>query len=386
MKTKIKEAVSNIMEELSYISKSLYENPELGYEEYKAAKLLENFLEKNGFRIDKGIYSIETAFKAVYEGKKDGPTIAFFCEYDALPGIGHGCGHNLISAMGAGGAVGLKSVIDEIGGTVVVFGTPAEETSGAKVRMAREGAFSGIDAAMMVHPSPVTEESGTSLALIAIQFEYFGKSAHAAASPEKGINSLEAAILTYNNINALRQYTTSDVKIHGIIKEGGKAANVIPDYACAQFYVRASKSKQRDEVANRVINCAKAASDAVGTRLEVTYFEEPYDDLITNKTLSDVFSRNLSELGEVEIRKPSDSVGSLDMGNVSYLVPTIHPWLGLGDCSLVIHTKEFADYTQTENSKKAIYKGACAMAMTGCDVILSKELQEKIRAEFEESK
>lgn len=386
MKAKIKEAVSNIMEELSYISKSLYENPELGYEEYKSAKLLENFLEKNGFRLDKGIYNIETAFKAVYEGRKEGPKIAFFCEYDALPGIGHGCGHNLISAMGSGGAVGLKSVIDEVGGTVVVFGTPAEETSGAKVRMAREGAFRGIDAAMMVHPSPVTEESGTSLALIAIQFEYFGKSAHAAASPEKGINSLEAAILTYNNINALRQYTTSDVKIHGIIKEGGKAANVIPDYACAQFYVRASKSKQRDEVANKVINCARAASDAVGTRLEVTHFEEPYDDLITNKTLSDVFSRNLRELGEVEIRKPSDSIGSLDMGNVSYLLPTIHPWLGLGDCSLVTHTKEFADYTQTENSKESIYKGACAMAMTGYDVILSKELQEKIRDEFEKNK
>lgn len=386
LKEKISEAVSSVMNELTDISKSLYENPELGYEEFKSSRLLGDFFKIHGFELDMGIYNIETAFKAMYNSSKDGPKIAFLCEYDALPGIGHGCGHNLISSISLGAAVGLKSIIDQIGGTIVIFGTPAEETSGAKVALARQGAFSNIDAAMIVHPSPVTEESGSSLALTAVQFEYFGKSSHAAASPEKGINALEAAILTYNNINSLRQYVTSDVKIHGIIKEGGKAANIIPDYAAVQFYVRAAKNKYRDEVADRVINCAKAASDAVGTKLKVSYFEEPYDDLNTNKTLSKLFNQNLLALGESEIRSASASFGSVDMGNVSQVVPAIHPWLGIGDSDLALHTKEFADYTQTENGKNTIYKGACAMAMTAFDVIVSKEIQNEIKEEFEKGR
>ncbi len=382
MKQIIKETVSEIMNELIDISRNLYLNPELGNEEFKSCKLLEDYLERNNFAVSRGEYEINTAFKAVYRGAKEGPKIGFLCEYDALPNIGHGCGHNLISAMSLGAAIGLKAVIDDIGGSIVVFGTPAEETNGAKVAMVKKGAFNDIDIAMMAHPSPETEESGTSLAITPIQFEYFGKSAHAAAAPEKGINALEAAILTYNNVNALRQYVTPDVKIHGIIKEGGKAANIIPDYAVLQFYVRAANKKYRDEILKRVINCAKAGSQAVGTKLKISTFEESYDDLKTNKVLSKLFSSNLLELGEKEIKEVSNSVGSLDMGDVSYVVPAIHPWIGIGNTNLILHSKEFADYTQSENGKEAIYKGACALAFTACDFILSKDIQYNVKNEF----
>lgn len=385
MKEKIKSTIISAMEDLKTISRELYNNPELGHEEFKSCELLENYLESYGFNVEKGIYNIPTAFKGSYNSSKKGPCISFLCEYDALPEIGHGCGHNLISAMGIGAAIGLKSVLDEIGGKIIVYGTPAEETSGAKVKLVNEGAFKDVDIAMMVHPSPTTEESGTSLALTAIQFEFLGKTAHAAVSPEKGINSLEAAIMTYNNVNALRQYVTSDVRIHGIIKDGGKAANIIPDYACIQFYIRANKRKYRDEVVQKVIKCAEAASSSVGAKVKISYFEEAYDDLNTNKVLSNLFNENLRGFVQNNINQAKKSFGSVDMGNVSQVVPAIHPWIGVGNENLVLHSREFADYTQTKDGENTIYKGACAMAMTAYDFIISDELQKKVKEEFHQN-
>ncbi|MGE5630868.1 MAG: M20 family metallopeptidase [Caulobacteraceae bacterium] len=383
MKEKIKNEIAKSMGELEHISEYIYMNPEEGYKEYKASAILSQSLEKHGFSVEKGIYGIETAFRGVYNSGKEGAKVFFLCEYDALPGIGHGCGHNLIATMGLGAGIGLKSVIDEIGGTVVVLGTPAEETSGAKVEMVRRGEFKGAAAAMMVHPNPVTEESGSSLALEALRFEYTGKAAHAAAAPEEGINALDAVIMLYNGINALRQHVTSDVRIHGIITHGGTAPNIVPEFAAANFYVRAGKKEKRDEVVKKVIACAKAAALMTGAKLEISNFEESYNDLRTNKMLSDLFNTNLGDLGEKEIRKAGISIGSIDMGNVSNVVPAIHPWLGLGNDKLVLHTREFAECTLTEQGKKAIYKGACAMAMTAFDVIASEEVQKKIRQEFE---
>ncbi|TDT62297.1 M20 family metallopeptidase [Fonticella tunisiensis] len=382
MKEKIKAKVSEIMGELEEISRFLYENPELGNQEFKAAEKLEGFLRRYGFNIEHGVYGIETAFKATYDSNKDGAKIAFLCEYDALPEIGHGCGHNLIAAMGVGAAVGLQSIIDEIGGSIVVFGTPAEETNGAKVKMAAEGAFNGITAAMLVHPSAVTKESGSSLAINAYQFEFFGKTAHASGCPEKGINALDAVIATFNNINALRQYIGKDARIHGIISKGGEAPNIIPDYAAAKFYVRAATKKQLKEISDRVIKCAEAGALAAGAKLKVSNFELSNDDLRTNSVLSETFSENLRALGEVEIEKSEGPSGSTDMGNVSYAAPSIHPYIGLGDKELVGHSREFAAATQSEKGKEALFKGACAMAMTGYDVIVSPELQQRIWDEF----
>lgn len=385
MKERIKKEIMSSMEELLSISSYLYMNPEEGYKEFKASEALTKSLENHGFSVERGIYQMATAFRGVYESCKKGPKIVFLCEYDALPGIGHGCGHNLISAMGLGAGIGLKSVIDEIGGTIVVLGTPAEETSGAKVEMVRRGEFNDADIAMMVHPSSLTQESGTSLALEALRFEYTGKAAHAAASPEEGINALDAVVLLYNGINALRQHVTSDVRIHGIITDGGKAPNIVPDFAAANFYIRAAKKENRDAVVKKVVECAKAAALMTGSTLEVSNFEEAYDNLRTNKVLSDLFNTNLISLGEKEILKGDNSTGSIDMGNVSGVVPAIHPWLGLGDRKLVLHTREFAERTMSEQGKEAVYKGASAMAMTAFDVITSEEIQKKIRKEFEEN-
>lgn len=383
MKEKIKNEVSVSMGELERISEYIYMNPEEGHKEYKASAILIQSLEEHGFSVDKGIYGIETAFRGVYKSGKEGPKIVFLCEYDALPGIGHGCGHNLIAAMGLGAGYGLKSVIDDIGGSIVVLGTPAEETSGAKVEMVRQGEFQGAAAAMMVHPNPVTEESGSSLALEALRFEYTGKASHAAAAPEEGINALDAVILLYNGINALRQHVTDDVRIHGIITDGGKAPNIVPEFAAANFYVRADRKEKRNEVAKKVIACANAAALMTGSTLKISNFEESYNDLRTNKIMSDLFNSNLLSLGEKEIRHGGLSIGSIDMGDVSNVVPAIHPWLGLGNDKLVLHTREFAERTVSEQGRKAIYKGACAMAMTAFDIIISEEVQKEIGKEFE---
>jgi amidohydrolase len=382
MKNKITNEISSRMSELADISKFLYENPELGDEEYKAVKLLTDYFRKNGFAVEESIYGLSTTFRAVYDSHKEGAHIALFCEYDALPQIGHGCGHNLISAMSTGAALGLKSVLDEIGGKVTVFGTQAEETSGVKGILAEKGAYDGVDAAMMAHPAAASEESGASLALNVIKFEYFGKAAHAAAIPEKGINALDGVILLYNGINALRQHVTSDVRIHGIISSGGAAPNIVPDYAEAKFYVRSKSKENLENVVAKVKECAEGAAKMTGAKVEISNFENSYDNLRTNKTLSALFSANLKELGETEIKPASDGIGSIDIGNVSHVVPAIHPWIGVGDASLIIHSKEFAEHTVTEQGKATIYKGACALALTAYDVIASEEVRKEIKEEF----
>lgn len=383
MKDKITKEISRRMEELAGISRYLYENPELGDREYKAVKLLTEYFSKNGFTVESRIYGLETTFRAVYDSQKEGANIAFFCEYDALPQIGHGCGHNLISAMSAGAALGLKSVLDEIGGKITVFGTQAEETSGVKGTLADKGAYKGVTAAMMAHPSAVSAESGSSLALNAIKFEFFGKTAHAAAVPEKGINALDGVILMYNGINALRQHVTNDVRIHGIISSGGAAPNIVPDYAEAKFYIRAREKKNLEGVVAKVKNIAEGAAKMTGATVKYGKFENSYDDLITNRTLSNLFSANLRAAGEAEIHPAAGGVGSIDMGNVSHAVPAIHPWIGVGDPSLIIHSKEFAEHTVTEQGRATIKKGAYALAATAYDVITSEENREKIKAEFE---
>jgi len=374
--------ISNRMEELEGISRYLYENPELGDNEFKAVKLLTEYFSNNGFSVEPSVYGLNTTFRAVYDSGREGAHIALFCEYDALPKIGHGCGHNLISAMSAGAAMGLKSVLTETGGKVTVFGTQAEETSGVKGVLADKGAFGDVTVAMMAHPSAVSEESGSSLALNAIKFEYFGKPAHAAAVPEKGINALDAVILLFNGINALRQHVTSDVRIHGIISNGGTAPNIVPDYAEAKFYVRSKDKENLAAVVEKVKRCAEGAAEMTGAAVKNSMFENSYDNLRTSQILSALFSDNLRAMGETEIKSASDGIGSIDIGNVSHVVPVIHPWIGVGDPSLIIHSKEFADHTVTAMGRDTIYKGACSLALTGFDVLSSKETRDRIKAEF----
>ncbi|GER67761.1 amidohydrolase [Weizmannia acidilactici] len=384
MKEQLRQHLKQIESKLWEMSDTLYHHPELGDQEYNSMKLLTDFLEVHGFTVEKGIVDRPTAFKAVYDSQKEGPAIAFLSEYDALPGVGHGCGHNMIGTMSAGAGVLLSKVIDEIGGRVVVLGTPAEETNGAKVPMAEQGIFNDIDAAMILHPADESYESGESLAMDAIQFDFRGKSAHAASNPEDGINALDAAIQLFNGVNALRQHVTSDVRIHGIIKEGGIAANIVPDKAVAQFYVRAKDRVYLNEVVEKVKNIAKGAAMMTGAKVHISNYELSYDNMVTNETLSNLFTKNLLTTKVKEVKKPRSSYGSIDMGNVSHVVPAIHPYIGLDSPGLVAHTKEFADTTITDNSHQVLSSGALALAMTGYDLITDKEIFENMKREFEE--
>lgn len=382
MKSIITGELDRLQSTLCAVSDSIGQNPELGMQEFQSAAKLVRLLTEHGFKVDLNICGYETAFKAVYDSGKAGPTIAFLAEYDALPEIGHGCGHNMIGVMAAGAGIGLSKVLSNIGGRVVVLGTPAEESMGAKVVMASEGVLADVDAAILVHPHNKTHASGVSLAMDALQFEFKGQTSHAASAPEKGINALDAVIQTFNGINALRQHVTSDVRIHGIITKGGVAANIVPDYAVAQFYVRARRRKTLGEVAEKVKNCARAAALATGAELTISNYELSYDDMNTNQTLSEAFGANLLAVGETKINPPPESFGSIDMGNVSYVVPAIHPYIGIGDETLVGHTVEMAAATFTPAAHQALLRGAKAMALTGCDLITKADLLAKIKEEF----
>ncbi|KKY02836.1 amidohydrolase [Paraclostridium benzoelyticum] len=371
MKSILFEKGKEIHKELCEISDFIYHNPELGNEEYKAVEKLTSFLQEHDFEIETEFLGIKTAFRATYDSKKEGPTIGYLCEYDALPEIGHGCGHNMIGAMSAGAGVILSKVLDDIGGKIIVYGTPAEETNGAKVVFAEQGVFDELDVAMMVHPSDKTIESGTSMALYPLQFTYTGKTAHAASCPQDGINALNSVIQLFNGIDALRQHVTPDVRIHGIITNGGVAANIVPDKAIAQFYFRASKKEILDDVLVKVKNIAKGAALMTGSKLEITRYELPNDNLKTNKSLSEAFSKNLRKLGVKDIYEAKDT-GSSDIGNVSHKTPTIHPYIGISNCNVTGHSVNMADATITPFAHERLLIGTLALAYTGYDVLMSK--------------
>ena len=373
MKARIYNEGQLIKERLAEISDYIYNNPELGNEEYKAVEALTKFLKEHNFKIESPIADMDTAFKATFDSGKPGMTIGYLCEYDALPKIGHGCGHNMIGVMSAGAGVALSKVLHEIGGKVIVYGTPAEETNGGKVILAEAGVFDELDAAMIVHPDGETRASGSSSALYPIRFIYKGKTAHAASCPEKGINALNSVIQLFNGIDALRQHVTPDIKMHGIITKGGVAANIVPDEAIADFYFRASTKERVTEVIEKVKKIAEGAALMTGATLEMERYELPYDDLNTNETLSEIFNSNLRELGITDIKEAKATGGSSDIGNVSYVAPTIHPYIGITDCPMVGHSVEMANATTTSKAHDRLLIAALAMAYTGHDVIVKNE-------------
>ena len=373
MKKKIYDEGQLIRQRLCEMSDYIYNNPELGNEEYKAVEALTTFLKEHNFKIESPIADMDTAFKATFDSGKPGMTIGYLCEYDALPKIGHGCGHNMIGVMSAGAGVALSKVLHEIGGKVIVYGTPAEETNGGKVILAEAGVFDELDAAMIVHPDGETRASGSSSALYPIRFIYKGKTAHAASCPEKGINALNSVIQLFNGIDALRQHVTPDVRMHGIINKGGVAANIVPDEAIADFYFRASTKERVTEVVEKVKKIAEGAALMTGATLEMERYELPYDDLNTNEALSEMFNNNLRELGITDIKEAKATGGSSDIGNVSYVAPTIHPYIGITDCPMVGHSVEMAKATTTSKAHDRLLIAALAMAYTGHDVIVRNE-------------
>ena len=371
MKNRLFELGHELKQKLWEISDYIYENPELGNEEFKAVEILTSFLEEHNFKVEKEFLDIKTAFRATYESSKPGPTIGYLCEYDALPEIGHGCGHNMIGTMSAGAGVILSKILDEVGGKIIVYGTPAEETNGAKVLFAEEGVFDELDAAMILHPDANTCKSGTSIALYPLQFTYKGKTAHAASCPHEGINALNSVIQLFNGIDALRQHVTPDVRMHGIITNGGVAANIVPDEATAQFYFRSAKKETLDELLVKVKKIAEGAALMTGAELTMERYELPYDDLVTNENLSEVFNENLRALGITDIGE-RESFGSSDIGNVSHRTATIHPMLGITQCYVRAHSRELADATISDFGHERLIIGTLALAYTGYDVLTNK--------------
>ncbi|MDF2657712.1 MAG: amidohydrolase [Paenibacillus sp.] len=384
MKQTIWNTIEHHADALKEIALFIGEHPELGHEEVLACGKLTDKLRQHGFRVETGILGLDTAFIATYESDKPGPTVAFLCEYDALPGLGHACGHHLICTMGIGAAIGLKSAIDTTGGTIRVYGTPAEETKGAKVPMAEAGLFDDVDLALMAHPFHRYEQSGSSLAMDALQFEYYGKSAHAAANPQDGVNALDAVLLLFNSLNALRQQLESHTRIHGVITDGGKAPNIIPDYACAQFYVRSANRPYTDETVHKVIRCAEGAALQTGCTLKTSNYEYSYDELRTNEPLSEAFTANLHELGIAADRVFSgQDHGSLDLGNVSRRCPAIHPFVQVVDEPFMLHTPEFRDHAMMNRALDGMILGAKALAGAACDAVATPGMLERIRLAFE---
>ena len=375
-----------IFKDLKELNEYIYANPELGRKEFKACEAHKNILKKYGFKVTENYIGIETAYLAEYSSEKEGPKIAYLAEYDALPEVGHGCGHNILGTVSVGAGILLKDFVNEFGGTVFVYGTPAEETFGAKVDMAEAGCFDNIDAAMLSHPTGKSHErSGTSQAMEALQFTFKGKTAHAAGDPYNGINALDGVIQFFNSVNALRQQTKDSARIHGIISNGGEAANIIPDLAVANFYVRETTTKEMVKLSERVKNCAKGAALATGTELEIENYEYTFKHLVTNETLSETYVKNLKLQGieDVPMSKPS---GSSDCGDVSHHCPTIHSYFPISKCELTGHSIDFAKASISEEAYKGMKEAVLALTMTGKDILSDKELLKKIKDEFEKAK
>ena len=385
MKT-IQERVEAIRPEIRAVAHQIHEDPELGLQEFHAVAALTELLEKHGFAIEKNVCGLETAFIASYKGAKPGPVIGFLAEYDALKGMGHACGHNMIGALACCNAIALKDAIDEYGGEVQVIGAPAEETAGGKVNLAEAGRYDSLAVAMMAHPYNRHAASGTMSAIDSQRFEFFGKAAHAGGAPFEGINALNGVLETFSQINALRQHITPDAKISGIITNGGKAANIVPDYASAEFYIRANSSAYLRGLSEKVKNCARGAALGTGTRLEITNFEGWYDDLHTNQTLCGRAVQYTKEFGVTQGMEPYNATGSSDIGNVSYRCPSIHQWFDVtNDTSVGTHTEGLCIGADSDYGYEQMFIVAKAFVKTAEDVLTDPAFLAAIRKEFEET-
>ncbi|WP_456272989.1 M20 family metallopeptidase [Bacillus sp. AK031] len=389
LKARIIESVESKREQYLSASHRIHKKPEIGNQEFFASELLTGILEEEGFQVERAVAGHETAFLARRKSEKQGPTVAFLAEYDALPGIGHACGHNIIGTTSVGAAIALGKVLDTTGGEVVVLGTPAEEggpNGSAKGSFVKHGLLQGVDAALMVHPSNQTRLTASSLAVDPLDFEYRGRPAHAAASPEEGINALDAVIQLFNGINALRQQLKDDVRIHGIITHGGDAPNIIPEYAKARFFIRAATRSYLDEVTEKVKAVAEGAALATGAELNVIAFQNEVDNLLPNRTFDHAFKEVIEELGEEVVLTEKGGIGSTDAGNISQVVPTIHPFIKIGGEELVGHTVPFREAAASPRGDEALIKGAKALALTGLKLLTDHQLLSAIKEEFLERK
>lgn len=364
------------------VSHRIHDRPELCFEERHAHDVLCRALDDAGLDVEPHAFGLDTAFAA--RAGTEGPLICVICEYDALPEVGHACGHNVIAAAGLGAGLAAAALAEELGGRVLVLGTPAEEGGGGKVIMARNGAFDGVDAAMMIHPADHDLALMSTIAIHQVAVEYHGQAAHAAAAPHRGRNALDAAVLGYVNVAALRQHIAPDERIHGIFTDGGAKPNIVPAHAAALWYVRSPSLSTLEPLKERVMGCLHAGAGAAGCTMSHHWNDPPYADMIDNDPLLDAFVANAAGLGR-DHRRPTAAdqvVGSTDMGNVSYLVPSIHPMVQVAPQGVAIHTADFTGYAGGPSGDAAVIDGATSMAATVVDLWTDPDLRDRAAADF----
>jgi amidohydrolase len=380
LKSSVISKVDSYSKQLIQLSLRIHSNPETSLQEVNAANWLTQFLAKSGFTVEYDFCKIPTAFKASYGNGE--PAIAFLAEYDALPELGHACGHNLIATSAVGAGIAAKLAVKHFGGSIIVIGTPGEESGGSKVKMVASGGFKDINIAMMVHPGIIDYATTEAFACIGLKVEFFGKPSHAASSPEAGINALEAMLISFNAINSLRQHI-SKARIHGIITYGGEVVNVIPDYSAATFLIRAEEDDYLYELQRRTIDCFTGAAIATGACLKYKWADVRYAPMLNNITLARVFSQNMKSLGrKIQLSKSGVLLGSTDMGNVSQVVPSIHSFIAIAHPGILIHTPEFAAAEASKEGNRGLLDAAKSMAMTAIDLLSDPGILIRINKEF----
>ena len=379
----VRAEIDRLTPTLLEVSHSIHANPELNFEEHHAHDTLTGVLEDEGLAVERGAYDMATAFESRV-GADDGPTVAVLCEYDALPGIGHACGHNIIGAAGLGAGLAIAKVAEALGGRVAILGTPAEEGGGGKEFMIRRGAFDDIDLAMMVHPADRDLRTMHTIAIQQLDVQYTGRAAHAAASPHTGLNALDAAVLGYNAVAALRQHIRPEERIHGIFADGGDKPNIVPSKAATEWYVRSGNMDSLEALKTRVLDCLHGGALSAGCEMHHEWIDPPFFDMIDNHPLLDLYVQNAMEVGRHPLPEAEGAmvVGSTDMGNVSYSVPAIHPMIKVAPEGTPIHTPEFEVYAGREEGDRAVIDGALTMALTLVDCLASSETRDAIRGAF----
>lgn len=382
IKDRIDARIAEDADKLLKLSHDIHANPELAYEEHQSAAALVEALEDGGMPVETGTGGIDTAFRAT--AGTQGPNVFICAEYDALPEIGHACGHNIIGSSSVGAGLALSTLADDIGIRVTVIGTPAEEMGGGKVELIKAGAFDDADLSLMVHPSPYEIVEMPTLAVAHLEMEFHGRESHASAFPELGRNALDAMTISYAAVAALRQHITGDQRIHGIITHGGDAPNIVPKHTAAKFYVRAKTMDELLVLQDRVIKCFEAGALATGCDFNLSNLSEPYDRVAHNPTLAGFYDANLKALGRdampASIRERS--AGSTDMGNVSFVCPSIHPSMSINSLPAVNHQADFTAHCISEDGDRAVIDAAKAMAYTIVDVATTEGAIDKAKEEF----
>ncbi|PYN31747.1 MAG: amidohydrolase [Candidatus Rokuibacteriota bacterium] len=385
LKQKVAGAVDRIADDLEALSHKIHDTPELCFQEEKAHGWLTEFLEKHGARVERGVGGLPTAFRATIEGSGAGPTIAIMAEYDALPSIGHACGHNVIATAGAGAGAALAVALGTVpfAGRVQVIGTPAEEGGAGKVRLLDAGVFRDVDAAMMVHGRCGTQVWRPSLGIIKVKAEFHGRATHASSWPWRGVNALNAVIQLFVGLDQMRQQLRTDARVHGIIVKGGDQPNIIPEYTRADFYLRALTKDYCQELLRRFTGCAEGAASATGCRAEVTAESIIHDPLKPNRTMADLFEQNLGVIGfPVDPDDGEAGYGSTDCGNVSQALPTIHPYIRISPDGVPGHSREFAQWARSPIARAGMVAGAKALALTALDLLASPDKLKAAKEDF----